>query len=257
MNKRVLITICGRAGSKGFRNKNLKIFCGRPISHYSVAAALLFARRHVGIDADIVLNTDSPELREVVAAAYPEVACIERPEALCGDSVPKMDVFRHSLQVMEEQTGRPYDYHMDLDITSPMRTVADVENCFAVMEGREDLDVVMSAAKSRRSPYMNMAKREGDHVEQVVKTHFVARQQTPVCYDINASVYTFKRRFLAENTSGFLWDGKCEISEMPDLGVLDIDSEEDFILMELLAGHFFSTDAAYREVRDAIRVAEK
>ena len=24
--KRVLITICGRAGSKGFKNKNLKIF---------------------------------------------------------------------------------------------------------------------------------------------------------------------------------------------------------------------------------------
>ena len=27
--KRLLITICGRAGSKGFKNKNLKNFCGK------------------------------------------------------------------------------------------------------------------------------------------------------------------------------------------------------------------------------------
>ena len=29
----VLVTICGRAGSKGFKNKNLKIFDGLPLSH--------------------------------------------------------------------------------------------------------------------------------------------------------------------------------------------------------------------------------
>ena len=28
----VLVTICGRAGSKGFKNKNLKIFDGLPLS---------------------------------------------------------------------------------------------------------------------------------------------------------------------------------------------------------------------------------
>ena len=32
---RLLITICGRAGSKGFKNKNLKTFCGHPLVYYS------------------------------------------------------------------------------------------------------------------------------------------------------------------------------------------------------------------------------
>ncbi len=40
--KKLLITICGRAGSKGFKNKNLKTFCGRPLVYYSLAAAGLF-----------------------------------------------------------------------------------------------------------------------------------------------------------------------------------------------------------------------
>ncbi len=253
MGKRVLVTICGRAGSKGFRNKNLKTFCGKPISHYSLSSAELFMQKRPDIAIDIVLNTDSGLLRDIVAERYPEVVYLQRPEALCGDSVPKMDVFRHSLAEMEAKTGARYDYHMDLDITSPLRTAGDVARCFAVMEGRDDLDVVMTAAKSRRSPYMNMARRVDDHVEQVVKTQFVARQQTPVCYDINASVYTFKRAFLATNTTGFLWDGKCEISEMADQGVLDIDSEEDFVLMEVIAWHLYRTDAAFAEVRDNIR----
>ena len=41
MNK-LLITICGRAGSKGFKNKNLKTFCGLPLVYYTLSAAQLF-----------------------------------------------------------------------------------------------------------------------------------------------------------------------------------------------------------------------
>ena len=37
---RLLITICGRAGSKGFKNKNLKVFCGKPLVYYSLSRAV-------------------------------------------------------------------------------------------------------------------------------------------------------------------------------------------------------------------------
>ena len=43
---RLLITICGRAGSKGFKNKNLKVFCGKPLVYYSLSAAELFVKNH-------------------------------------------------------------------------------------------------------------------------------------------------------------------------------------------------------------------
>ena len=253
MADKLLITICGRAGSKGFKNKNLKNFCGKPLVHYSLAAVELFLQKRPEIEADIVLNTDSGLLREIVTGVYPEVHFLHRPAALAGDAVAKMQVFQHSLAVMEEKRGFVYDYHMDLDITSPLRTVEDVVGCYDAKASRPDLDLVMSAARSRRSPYMNMAKRVDDHVEQVVQTAFVARQQTPICYDINASIYVFARRFLAENTSGFLWDGKCDVYEMQDTAVLDIDSEEDFVMMELVGGHLFRANAAFAAIRDAIR----
>ena len=54
--KRLLITICGRAGSKGFKNKNLKNFCGKPLVYYSLSAAELFIKKHPELEIDVALN---------------------------------------------------------------------------------------------------------------------------------------------------------------------------------------------------------
>ena len=128
---RLLITICGRAGSKGFKNKNLKVFCGKPLVYYSLSAAELFIKNHPELTVDIALNTDSEDLAKLVAAKYPEVIYLPRGAELGGDRVPKMAVYQDSLRRMEARTGAAYDWHMDLDITSPLRTAADIENAFA------------------------------------------------------------------------------------------------------------------------------
>mgnify|MGYP000668245806 CR=1 FL=1 len=92
---------------------------------------------------------------------------------------------------------------------------------------------------------MNMAKLAGDHVEKVIDHHNTARQQTPPVFDINASIYVFERRFLIENTTGFVWDGKCGMYQMFDTGIIDIDSEEDYLLMEAIAHYLYATYPAF------------
>ena len=77
---RLLITICGRAGSKGFKNKNLKTFCGKPLVYYSLAAAGLILAAHPEVKADIALNTDSADLAKLVAVKYSEVTFLPRCE---------------------------------------------------------------------------------------------------------------------------------------------------------------------------------
>ena len=251
--KRVLITVCGRAGSKGFRNKNLKVFCGEPLVYYTLSAAGMFCSQRPDLGVDVALNTDSPELRELVAARYPEVVSIPRPEELCGDTVPKMAVFQQTLAEMERRTGVPYDYLIDLDITSPIRRAQDVAGAFAAAEAREDLDLVFSVAEARRNPYFNMVKVVGDHVEKVIESPYTARQQAPAIYDLNASIYVFRRDFLAINHTGILWDGKCGIYEMFDSGILDIDSEADYRPMEVIAGHLYDTMPEFAAIRQQIR----
>ena len=107
---RLLITICGRAGSKGFKNKNLKVFCGKPLVYYSLSAAELFIKNHPELTVDIALNTDSEDLAKLVAAEYPEVVYLPRGAELGGDRVPKMAVYQDSLRRMEARAGQPYDW---------------------------------------------------------------------------------------------------------------------------------------------------
>ena len=252
--EKLLITICGRAGSKGFRNKNLKTFCGLPLVYYTLSAAQMFLAANPQVKADICLNTDSEDLARLVADKYPEVVYLPRGEALGGDTVPKMAVFQDSLARMEQARGEAYDFVMDLDITSPLRTAKDVESAYRLKASRADLDLVFSVTDSRRNPCFNMVRDCGDHVEKGIdNATYTARQQAPVFYDVNASIYVFRRDFLANNTTGILWDGKIGVSKMLDTGVLDIDSEEDFLLMEVIAGHLFKTLPEFAQVRDNIR----
>ena len=134
--KRLLITICGRAGSKGFKNKNLKNFCGKPLVYYSLSAAELFIKNHPELEVDIALNTDSEDLAKLVAAEYPEVIYLPRGAELGGDRVPKVEVYKDSFARMEARTGKPYDAMIDLDLTSPLRTEQDIENAFAKAQER-------------------------------------------------------------------------------------------------------------------------
>lgn len=251
--KRLLITICGRAGSKGFKNKNLKVFCGKPLVYYTLSAAELFLQRMPQVQADICLNTDSQMLADLVAAKYPEVVYLPRGAALGADTVPKMAVFQDSLARMEKAKGYTYDYLMDLDITSPLRTAGDVACAYRIKDRRQDLDLVFSGTEARRNPYFNMVAAKGDCVVKVIDSPYTARQQAPAIYDINASIYVFRRDFLANNTTGILWDGKIGLSLMKDTGILDIDSEEDFEMMEVIAKYLYEHDPDFAAVRENIR----
>lgn len=253
MSDKLLITICGRAGSKGFRNKNLKTFCDKPLVYYTLSAIDLFRKARHDIEVDVCLNTDSDLLANLVLSAYPEVEYLPRGEALGGDAVPKMAVFQDSLHRMEEKHGYHYDYLMDLDITSPLRTLTDMNNAYDKKASRDDLDLVFSVTDSRRNPYFNMVANCGDHVEKVIASPYTARQQAPEIYDVNASMYVFRRDFLANNKTGILWDGKIDIIKMKDTAVLDIDSEEDFVLMQFIAKYLYEQYPEFAEIRDNIR----
>ena len=85
--KNVLITICGRAGSKGFKNKNLKVFLNKPLVYYTLRSAFDFKARVKDADVDIALNTDSRLLQNLVLEKYPEtekwIARRNLPGILC------------------------------------------------------------------------------------------------------------------------------------------------------------------------------
>lgn len=233
----ILITICGRAGSKGVKNKNMRDFLGHPLIKYTIAAAYLFIENNSGYNADICVNSDSEELLGMVGNY--DMECIKRPPELAQDASPKVPVIRYSLNYMEDKMKTKYDYIIDLDITSPLRKLQDIENALSKTIIENTCDVVFSVVKSRRNPYFNMVENKDNKIQKVIKSNFLTRQQAPAVYDMNASIYCYKRDSLLYKLENSPLEGKINIVEMRDTAVLDIDSEEDFELMQILAEHFF------------------
>ncbi len=248
--KKVLITICGRAGSKGFKNKNLKLFLGTPLVYYTAAIAEDFARRVANeCNTTICLNTDSKDLQKLVSDKYKDITIIDRAPELASDKVAKMAVWHNSLDIIEAKNGTEFDYVIDLDITSPLRQIDDVVNAYKIKIERSDCQLVYSVCEARRNPYFNMVKVENEFATKFAQSNFTTRQEAPAVYDMNASVYVIDADYLRNDEENMLLNAKSTIYEMFDTAVLDIDSEHDFELMEIIAKYLFEKNDAFRKVQ--------
>lgn len=246
----ILFTICGRAGSKGIKNKNIKDFCGYPLPFYTVSAIDLYKKKNPNINCDVVLNTDSKDLINIFSENLNvKVDVIERKEELGLDNTPKIAVISNCLEVMKKRKDDNYDMVVDLDITSPLRTVDDVNNLIE-KKIESNVDVVFSVTNSRRNPYFNMVKKGDNGYERVITSNFNARQEAPEIFDVNASVYAYSPKFL-ESGKG-IFDGRCDIIKMMDTAVLDLDHENDLELMQLIAEYLFDTKAEFSQVKENI-----
>lgn len=242
----ILVTICARAGSKGVRSKNIRAFCGNPLVLYTLEVYKSFCeeiRSTVG-EVHLALNTDSEKLITQVNESGVEYVLIRREDTLAGDTVSKFDVIKDTLIKTEDVCKKEYDVVIDLDLTSPLRTWKDVMGTFRTLLEDEYADIAYSVTEARRSPYFNMVcKGENNYYRTIIESNFVARQQTPVCYDMNASIYAYRREYLLRGT---MHKRKALIWRMEDTGVLDIDSEKDFELLEIIFRYFISTRKEFR-----------
>lgn len=247
----ILFTLCGRAGSKGVKGKNIRNFLDIPLVWYSMAGIEMYIRQNLTPDdhADIVLNTDSEELIKLVEQVSGlKVHVIGRDSALGGDKVSKVAVILDSLQRAEKMFRSRYDVVVDLDITSPLRRVQDIKNTIDRKLSRPAVDVVYSVTHARRNPYFNMVKEEGRFFLKAIPSDFTTRQDAPVFYDMNASIYAYSPQALKEKKTSAFFDSNCDAVVMFDTGILDIDSEEDLCLMQVIAKHLFEQVEGYREV---------
>ena len=186
----ILITICARGGSKGIPGKNIKLVGNRPLLAYTADIARKFADKH---DAKVILSSDSAEILNVgrdcgLDSEY------TRPDYLANDTCGKPDAIKDALVWAEKKYDTVFDYIIDLDVTSPIRTLNDVENCLALLDGDKDALTVFSVNPCARNPYFNMVEQGPDgYYKVVLGGRYTTRQSAPKVYDMNASIYVYRR----------------------------------------------------------------
>ncbi|MGW8169122.1 MAG: acylneuraminate cytidylyltransferase family protein [Sulfurovaceae bacterium] len=225
---KILCTICARGGSKGVKNKNIKLINGKPLIAYTIEQAKLS-----GLFKHIVVSTDSDDIVNT-AMGYGAEVFFKRSAEMASDTAGKLDVIKDAFIRSEEHYGEKFDYLIDLDATAPLRDVKDIIDSFTQFLNNDN-DNLITAMPSRRSPYFNLVEVDKNgkvHLSKKLDSNIVRRQDAPKSYDMNASIYIWKREVILNKNSLFLENTGLYV--MPEERSIDIDSELDFKFVEFL-----------------------
>ncbi len=227
---KILITICARGGSKGIPGKNIKLLNGVHLIAYTIQVAKRFTEL---FNADIVLSTDDNGIKQVAALHSLSTEYV-RPNYLASDEAGKIDTIKDVLIYQENKNGHQYDYILDLDITSPLRTLDDLVSAFNLLLQDERAINLFSVNPAVRNPYFNMVEqKENGYYQLVAKMgNVMTRQTAPKVFDLNASFYFYKRDFFIKDFKTVFTDASL-VYTMPHI-CFDLDHLIDFDFLEYL-----------------------
>lgn len=222
--KKALAIITARGGSKRIPRKNIKEFCGKPIIHYSIQAAL-----HSGMFAEVMVSTDDEEIAQIAREAGAKVPFM-RSEKTSNDYATTADVL---LEVLEEYNnrGQEFAYFACLYPTAPFVTAEKLKSAMQLMKEKDAamiMPVVPFSFPPRRANVLNEA---GQLVYKWEEYRNSRSQDLEVMYHDCGQFYFYDtKRFL--EAKGVLQEGiyPFVLSEME---VQDIDNEVDWQLAEL------------------------
>lgn len=228
MNK-ILLTICARGGSKGVKNKNIRLLRGLPLIVYTIKQALSWGKA-----AHVVVSTDSPEIAQI-AKKFGAAVPFMRPPELATDIAPKIPVLRHALKSCEKIFHDKYDAVLDLDPTAPVRTRSDLDKSLKLFFAKSPKSL-FSVVEAHKNPYFNMVEEVGGRVRLCKKLCAAptSRQGAPKVYAMNASIYVYNRDYLLNEKNIHPVGDNSVIYLMNDLCGVDIDREIDFKFIEFL-----------------------
>ena len=218
MKQKFIALICARGGSKGLKNKNIKIFDGKPL----IAWTILLAKKVKEIDR-IIVSTESKKIASI-ARKYGAETPFLRPKKFALDYSPEWKSWRHAVNFLKKQNETPTGIII-LHATSPLRSVKDVEKCIRLFKKHKKTTISISEAY--RNPFYNMVKKENSFFKLVnFKKKIRSRQLAPKVYDMTTVSWMLKSETIIKNN--FLFDDKVVGFLVPKNRAVDIDDKYDF-----------------------------
>lgn len=224
----ILCTICARGGSKGVKNKNIRLLNGKPLIAYTIDQA-----QQSKLFDHVVISTDSDDIANK-AKEYGAEVFFKRDEVMASDTAGKLEVIRDAFVRSEEYYGKKYDYLMDLDATAPIRKVEDIVKSFEYLK-QNNFENLVTAVNARKSPYFNQLEIQKDgkiSLSKKPKVPILSRQTSPKIYDMNASIYIWTRNGILNQKE--IVNDKTGLYVMDEISMYDIDTEVDFKIVQML-----------------------
>lgn len=221
-----LAIIPARSGSKGLKDKNIKLLNGIPLLAYSIQEA-----QESEMFEEIMVSTDSTEYANL-ARKYGAAVPFLRSKQQSTDSAGSWDVVCEVL-LQYQETGRKFDSVCLLQPTSPLRSPQDIKNGYELLE-QKNADAITAVCEMDHSPVWSMLLPQDGSLKVFRKQSVNApRQKLPTYYRINGALYIRKIQYsqqsilvLEEKEYAYIMERKRSI---------DIDTMDDFKYAEFLS----------------------
>ncbi len=206
-----------RHHSQRVPGKNYRILAGKPLFHHILETLL-----EVKEISKVVIDTDSPDIREGVAQKFPSVDVLERPEHLRADDIPMNEV------LLYDTSRYPADLYLQTHSTNPLLTSASVRSAVKFMQANYPVyDSLFSVTRVQRRLYDALARPLNHNPNILLQT-----QDLPPVYEENSCIYIFSRDTIEKR--------RTRIGDRPHMFLLnpeeawDIDDEMDFRIADLM-----------------------
>lgn len=221
----ILCIICARKNSKGVKNKALKLIKKKPLIYYTIKQAL----RSKVFD-EVVVSTDSKKIQKV-AINFGAKSWFLRPKNLSKDNSSKLLAIKHAFKESEKFFEKKFKICFDLDLTSPLRNITDIKKALKIFKN-EQSNNLFSVTHSKKNPYFNMVEKKNNTYVLSKKTSrfYFSRQEAPKVFEMNASIYIFRRKFFENNNS--IFNSKTSVYLMPRERSIDIDDMFDLKIVK-------------------------
>ena len=238
-NKKIIVIITARAGSKGIPQKNVRKLLDLPLFWWSVEAAL----NSKYVDCIVISSNceyckkEYNEFKELAEFSKEElnVEWVQRPDEISGDLSKNEEALIHTIETLEEK----FDIIVNLQPTSPCRLFGLLDKC--LIEYHEGgYDSLLTGTKD--TPFL-WRKKNGKWTYPVDYNDCCDRKMRQEFKDddMDSEMTLHDNGNLYITESRILLDRKCRIGYNPcvfetnDVNCLQIDREFDFDLIEKMA----------------------
>lgn len=218
MKKKVLCVIPARGGSKGLKNKNIKLLNKKPL----IAWSILAAKKCKLIDK-IIVSTDSLKISKISKKYGAEVPFI-RPKKFATDKASSFSVLKHSIEFYRNRNIN-FDFILMLEPTSPLREPKDIDFCINRIK-KKNIETLVSLTKViDQHPSFLYSINKRNILKPYIKSKklYLRRQDISLLYYLEGSIYISKvstllkeKTWYHKKTQGFLVD-KWKSLEIDDI----------------------------------------
>lgn len=207
-----------RHSSERVPGKNYRPFGdGRPLFHHMLETMLACPL----ID-DVVIDTDSPVVKEQCATKFPSVIVLDRPEHLRDGATPMNDVLLHDCA----QT--PSQFYLQTHSTNPLLPLATLTRAIETFFANYPVyDTLFSVTRVQTRFWDSLARAVNHNPNILIRT-----QDLPPLYEENSCFYIFEGKLLAErhNRIGL----RPYLFQIERREAQDIDEEIDFEIADMM-----------------------